>query len=117
MQGLEILDQEFDFEKEPKIEVLKEGDENCSHDYILYIHNAFDGQAWWCDNPSCERHERMDYYPGKKMSFPPHAYIRTPNPHFGGEEVYSHQADADGIVGSDLPEAEQILRTDLESKL
>ncbi len=99
---------------ESKLQVLNEGNPNCSHPYVYYIDNALDGQAFWCDVPGCGRHEKMDYSPGVKILFPPQAYIRTPNPMNGGEEVYAHKADQDGIVRDILPAEKQIHRKDLK---
>lgn len=95
-------------------QVLDEGDPECKHNYILYIDNAFDGQAWWCDE--CGRYKRMGYCPGEKIRFPPDAYIRTLNPDYGGEEVYSWRADSDGVVRRTLPLEERISRWTLKSK-
>lgn len=81
-------------EQQAEQEVLNEGDPNCQHFHILYIDNAFDGQAFWCDN--CPRHERIDYSPGFIMKFPVNALISTPNPKYGGEDFYAFRADNDG---------------------
>ena len=77
-------------------QVLKKGGLNCKHDKVLYIDNAFDGQAFWCDMPDCGRHERIPYSPGNRIRFPASALIRTPNPKYGGEEFYSFRADSNG---------------------
>lgn len=98
-----------------KQKVLDEGNPDCEHGKILYANNAFDGQAWWCDN--CSRHEMMGYSPGLIIKFPPHALIRTPNPQFGGEGVYSHRANANGIVEGMLPNEERVITEDAQIKL
>lgn len=77
-------------------EILNEGNSECKHNRIFYIDNAFDGQAYWCDD--CERHERMDYSPGFKMRFPQNALISTPNPGYWKEGVYSFKTDEKCIV-------------------
>ncbi|HKZ34187.1 MAG TPA: hypothetical protein VJ142_03070 [Candidatus Nanoarchaeia archaeon] len=79
-------------------QVLNEGDSGCLHHRVLYIDNAFDGQAWWCDVSGCGRHERMDYSPGFKMKFPRDALIRTPNPEYGGENTYVFRANSEGLA-------------------
>jgi hypothetical protein len=78
------------------IEVLNEGDSSCRHERIYHINNSFDGQAFWCDNPSCKRHERMDYSPGHDIPFPPGALISTPNPKYGAENFYAFRANDKG---------------------
>jgi len=97
----------------PKIHVLNEGDSNCLHTHVFYIDNAFDGQAWWCD--ICPRHEKIDYSPGEKILFPPLALISTPNPEYGGEEVYTFRANKEGrVTKKDILFPEQrILRKDI----
>ena len=77
--------------KEPaEQEILNEGNFNCKHLRVFYIDNAFDGQAFWCDD--CKRHERMDYSPGYKIKFPANALISTPNAFYGGNFFYSFKS-------------------------
>ena len=71
--------------------VLDKGNLDCEHQRIFYIDNAFDGQAWWCDD--CSRHERMDYSPGFKIKFPKNTLISTPNPEYGAEKFYAFRTD------------------------
>lgn len=81
-------------EKPAEQEVLDSGDQECKHLRIYHIDNAFDGQAWWCDD--CSRHERIDYSPGFIMKFPANALISTPNPKYGGEDFYAFRANDEG---------------------
>ncbi len=89
-------------------EVLNEGNVECNHRYIFYINNAFDGQAWWCDN--CRRHERMDYSPEFKIKFPANALISTPNLEYGGESFYAFKTDKEGIADKALDKKEWVKR-------
>ncbi len=73
---------------------------DCKHPRILYIDNAFDGQAFWCDD--CPRHERMDYSPGFKIRFPANALISTPNEEYGRENFYAFRANSEGVVEKKL---------------
>ena len=93
----------------PKLEILNEGNPECEHRHVEYISNAFDGQAFWCDD--CPRHERLPYSPGEKIRFPSRAFIRTPNPQHGDSETYSHQADEKGIVRGILSPEKRFKRT------
>ncbi|MBI4158635.1 hypothetical protein HY500_00050 [Candidatus Woesearchaeota archaeon] len=83
------------------IEVLVQGNPDCPHDRVYYLDNAFDGQAYWCRREECDRHVRMDYDPGRKIPFPPHALITTPNTEYEG--FYAHRANENGIVEKVLP--------------
>jgi hypothetical protein len=96
-------------------EILNEGKIGCAHRFVYFIDNAFDGKAWWCDEPLCERQEKTGQ--GEKIMFPANAYIRTPNPAFGGEAVYAHRADSTGDVKDILPESERVQHKDLVSRL
>ncbi len=88
-------------------EIVNMGSKDCTHPYICYIDNAFDGQAFWCD--MCAYQEQMDYNPGEKLVFPPHAYIRT-----GGRDgTYAWQANAEGIVTEILP-IEKVIKVHLD---
>ena len=89
-------------------EVLNQGDSECKHSRIFYIDNAFDGQAFWCDD--CSRHERMDYSPGFKIKFPANVLISTPNPDYGGKSFYAFRANEKGIVDKYLNKEEWIKR-------
>jgi len=93
-------------------QVLNEGNPQCSHSHVHYIDNAFDGQAWWCDEPKCKRHERIDYSPEHKIKFPPHAFIRNFTNKF-----YCYQANDEGIVTGELPREKWIPYETLDSKL
>ena len=82
------------FEKPATQEILNPGNKKCKHPHIYYIDNAFDGQAWWCDD--CSRHERIDYSSGFIMKFPIGALISTPNPKYGREDFYAFRANDEG---------------------
>jgi len=96
---------------------MNKGNPNCKHQHVNYIDNGFDGQAWWCDETDCERHEKMNYSAGEKIIFPSNALIRTPNPEFGGGSFYAHKADSDGIVRNRLQKQEWIPYENIESKI
>lgn len=78
---------------------MNQGSSECNHSHIFYVQEPFDGQAFWCDNEDCKRHERIPYSKetaGQVMNFPVGALIRTPNPKYGGEDVYAFCADENG---------------------
>lgn len=77
------------------------GDLECQHPRVYYVDSRLSGQAWYCDD--CDRQEFMPYHPTKKMAFPPHSFISTPNPMLGMGKYYSHQANDKGLVVADLP--------------
>src|SRR3989344_6897022 len=81
---------------QPQSQVLNEGDIKCNHGRVYYIDNAFDGQAWWCDD--CPRHEKIDYSPGYKIKFLQNSLISTPNQEYGAEQFYAFRTDDKGIV-------------------
>jgi len=81
---------------QPESQILNEGNPDCIHARIFYIDNAFDGQAWWCDD--CPRHDRIGYSPGYKIKLPPNALISTPNPKFGKEQFYAFRTNDDSVV-------------------
>ncbi len=93
--------------------ILDEGNPNCEHEFIDYVDNKFDGQAFWCDMSDCNRHERIGYSPGHVMEFPSGSYIRNPNPKFGIRGVYSHKADENGIA-SLLDEVNRLIKVETE---
>lgn len=95
-------------------EILNQGHLKCRHEYVDYLDNDFDGQAWWCD--ICSRHERLDYSPAQKIRFPPNAYIRCPNPDFGDNDTYAHKANDEGVSMGVLPEKDRPHKSDLEAK-
>ena len=77
-------------------DIIAEGNRvDCKHSYIIYVDDGFPhGQNWWCDLPRCGHYEGTAHYePGAKIRFPPFAFIRTSNPTFGSEEIYSHRAN------------------------
>ncbi len=108
----ELFKKEFgrDIKEPALIDVLNIGDETCKHERVFYVDNAFDGQAWWCDD--CPRHERMDYSPGNIIKFPSNALISTPNLKFGGYSFYGLRADSNGIVSYAFSRDDRIPRRD-----
>jgi len=101
-------------------DIIAEGNRvDCKHSYIIYVDDGFPhGQNWWCDLPRCGHYEGTAHYePGAKIRFPPFAFIRTSNPTFGSEEIYSHRANENGIVMELLPEDQRLRRSELESLL
>lgn len=97
--------------------VLNEGNLNCNHNRVYYVDNAFDGQAWWCDEPTCKRHEIIYYSPGEKIRFPLNAFIRTPNPEYGEGKFYAYQSNNEGAVTAVLPKDKWVSYQTLDSKI
>ena len=98
------------------VEILNEGNPKCKHKYVIYGEDV-DALAWWCDMDPCGRHERFGYSPGEKIKFPPGAFIRTPNPKYGGENTYAIKADSDGDARGVLPRNEWISKDSLDLRV
>tara|TARA_Y100000310_G_scaffold345056_1_gene461455 strand:- start:495 stop:788 length:294 start_codon:yes stop_codon:yes gene_type:complete len=85
-------------------QTINKGQSQCPHNYISYLNAGFDGQAWWCDIPECNRHERLGYTPIEKIQFPPNAFIRVSETNH-----YFWQANEQGIAQK-LPKDDRINR-------
>lgn len=89
-----------------------EGKPECSHAKIYYENTGLLGsQGWRCDAPDCGRVVTLEYDPGaagRRISFPPNALIRTPNPDYGAENWYSHKANEHGVCTAPLPKEERV---------
>jgi hypothetical protein len=93
-------------------QVVNPGKPDCVHPRVFYQDMGLMGsQSWSCDVPGCDRQESLKYDPphaGRRMRFPPSALVRTPNPDFGGERFYSHQANTQGVVEKEFLKEERV---------
>lgn len=89
------------------LKIFDAGNPDCLHPRIFFIDNAFDGQAWWCDE--CPRHEKLEYSPGLKMPFPSDTLISASDPEHGEKKFYGWKTDKFGKA-HELPREEWVPR-------